>query len=257
MALACGGPDLAGMAAAWLAFMPSALAMILLGLGMASIRRLGGGAGGAWIEGGGGGDHRPGGVGHGTSLCPDRPARAAIVTALICVALPTALGQVGATRSARRSGRFRCRCRCASAAGELRAGRAARLRVPGAGRAVAGTLLLWASLSATPLAAQTGRFLPGRRTGVWRRPRGTAVTKPPRWRRHGVRRGGPGRLWHRAHAGALVHSCRLWCGLVGAVVGLGRRPVDAGRDLPAGRLAGGGGAAILGKPAGGAWGART
>lgn len=98
MALGLKRAGWAGMLAAWLAFtLPSALVMILLGLGLA---RFGGLASLPLVHG-----LKVAAVaviaqavwGMGRSLCPDAPrAGLAIVAALITVALPTTLGQVGA-----------------------------------------------------------------------------------------------------------------------------------------------------------------
>ncbi|CAB3815923.1 chromate efflux transporter [Achromobacter dolens] len=98
MALGLKRAGWTGMLAAWLAFtLPSALAMILLGLGLA---RFGGLASLPLVHG-----LKVAAVaviaqavwGMGRSLCPDAPrAGLAIVAALIAVALPTTLGQIGA-----------------------------------------------------------------------------------------------------------------------------------------------------------------
>lgn len=98
MALGLKRAGWAGMLAAWLAFtLPSAVAMILLGLGLA---RIGGVSGLAVVHG-----LKVAAVaviaqavwGMGRSLCPDRPrAGLAVAAALLSVALPTTLGQVGA-----------------------------------------------------------------------------------------------------------------------------------------------------------------
>lgn len=98
MALGLKRAGWAGMLAAWLAFtLPSAIAMILLGLGLA---RIGGVSGLAVVHG-----LKVAAVaviaqavwGMGRSLCPDRPrAGLAVAAALLSVALPTTLGQVGA-----------------------------------------------------------------------------------------------------------------------------------------------------------------
>ena len=98
MALGLRRAGWAGMLAAWLAFtLPSALAMLLLGLGLA---RIGGLPGMAAVHG-----LKVAAVaviaqavwGMGRSLCPDRPrAGLAMAAALITVALPTTLGQIGA-----------------------------------------------------------------------------------------------------------------------------------------------------------------
>ncbi|MGE4435045.1 chromate efflux transporter [Achromobacter sp.] len=162
MALGLRRAGWTGMAAAWLAFtLPSALAMILLGLGLA---RFGGLAGAPAVHG-----LKVAAVaivaqavwGMGRSLCPDRPRAAlAIVSALICVALPTALGQMGAILLGAVAG-------------------AVLLQVPprpllsnrtqGASRTAGyvclalfgltlAALPLWAHLSGTPLAAQLAGF---------------------------------------------------------------------------------------------------
>lgn len=162
MALGLRRAGWAGMLAAWLAFtLPSAVAMILLGLGLA---RFGGLAAMPAVHG-----LKVAAVaviaqavwGMGRSLCPDRPrAGLAIVAALVTVALPTTLGQVGAILLGAVAG-------------------AALLQVPprpllanrtqGASRAAGyaclalfGLLLaalpLWAHLSGTPLAAQLAGF---------------------------------------------------------------------------------------------------
>ncbi|MFY2566051.1 chromate efflux transporter [Achromobacter ruhlandii] len=162
MALGLRRAGWAGMLAAWLAFtLPSAVAMILLGLGLA---RFGGVAAMPAVHG-----LKVAAVaviaqavwGMGRSLCPDRPrAGLAIVAALVTVALPTTLGQVGAILLGAVAG-------------------AALLQVPprpllanrtqGASRAAGyaclalfGLLLaalpLWAQLSGTPLAAQLAGF---------------------------------------------------------------------------------------------------
>ncbi|MFY2654198.1 chromate efflux transporter [Achromobacter xylosoxidans] len=98
MALGLKRAGWAGMLAAWLAFtLPSALAMILLGLGLA---RFGGLAGLPAVHG-----LKVAAVaviaqavwGMGRSLCPDRPrAGLAMLTALMTLALPSTLGQIGA-----------------------------------------------------------------------------------------------------------------------------------------------------------------
>ncbi len=98
MALGLRRAGWSGMLAAWLAFtLPSALAMMLLGMGLA---RIGGLSGLAAVHG-----LKVAAVaviaqavwGMGRSLCPDRPrAGLAVAAALITVALPTTLGQVGA-----------------------------------------------------------------------------------------------------------------------------------------------------------------
>ncbi|MFY2853098.1 chromate efflux transporter [Achromobacter xylosoxidans] len=98
MALGLKRAGWAGMLAAWLAFtLPSALAMVLLGLGLA---RFGGLAGLPAVHG-----LKVAAVaviaqavwGMGRSLCPDRPrAGLAMVTALMTLALPSTLGQIGA-----------------------------------------------------------------------------------------------------------------------------------------------------------------
>ncbi|KGD86872.1 chromate transporter [Achromobacter sp. RTa] len=88
----------AGMLAAWIAFtLPSAIALVLFAVGLAQF---------GWLS-GSGAIHglKVAAVaiiaqavwGMGRSLCPDRPrAGLAVVAALITVALPTALGQLGA-----------------------------------------------------------------------------------------------------------------------------------------------------------------
>ncbi|CAB3699856.1 Chromate transport protein [Achromobacter insuavis] len=162
MALGLKRAGWTGMLAAWLAFtLPSALAMILLGLGLA---RFGGLASLPLVHG-----LKVAAVaviaqavwGMGRSLCPDVPrAGLAIVAALIAVALPTTLGQIGAIVLGAVAG-------------------AALLQVPprpllanraqGVSRAAGYTCLalfalllaalpLWASLSGAPLATQLAGF---------------------------------------------------------------------------------------------------
>lgn len=151
-----------GMLAAWVAFtLPSALAMVLLGLGVA---QLGGAPGLAVVHG-----LKVAAVavvaqavwGMGRSLCPDRPrAGLAMAAALMAVFVPTTLGQLGAI-----------------ALGAIAGG--ALLQVPprpilanraqGVSRrtgylclavfvALLGLLPLWAVWSGMPLAAQVAGF---------------------------------------------------------------------------------------------------
>lgn len=162
MALGLRRAGWAGMAAAWLAFtLPSALAMILLGLGMA---RFGGLAGAPVVHG-----LKVAAVaiiaqavwGMGRSLCPDRPRAAlAIVTALICVALPTALGQVGAIALGAAVGAVLLQVppRPLLANRAQGVSRAAGYACLALAALLLAALPLWASLSATPLAAQLAGF---------------------------------------------------------------------------------------------------
>ena len=162
MALGLRRAGWAGMAAAWLAFtLPSALAMILLGLGMA---RFGGLAGAPVVHG-----LKVAAVaiiaqavwGMGRSLCPDRPRAAlTIVTALICVALPTALGQVGAIALGAAVGAVLLQVppRPLLANRAQGVSRAAGYACLALAALLLAALPLWASLSATPLAAQLAGF---------------------------------------------------------------------------------------------------
>ncbi|CAB3741418.1 putative chromate transport protein [Achromobacter ruhlandii] len=162
MALGLRRAGWAGMLAAWLAFtLPSAVAMILLGLGLA---RFGGLAAMPAVHG-----LKVAAVaviaqavwGMGRSLCPDRPrAGLAIVAALVTVALPTSLGQVGAILLGAVAGAALLQVPprpllANRTQGASRAGGYACLALFGL---LLAALPLWAQLSGTPLAAQLAGF---------------------------------------------------------------------------------------------------
>lgn len=152
----------AGMLAAWIAFtLPSAIALVLFAVGLAQF---------GWLS-GSGAIHglKVAAVaiiaqavwGMGRSLCPDRPrAGLAVAAALITVALPTALGQLGAILlgAAIGAAALQVSARPALATEQQSVSRRAGYLALALFVLLLAALPAWAALGGQPLAAQLAGF---------------------------------------------------------------------------------------------------